>query len=335
MAGLSPEDLGKIFNSFFPLNQRLRLITKNEPLLLAHYTSVDVIEQVLKNSEVWFANPLYMNDLQEMRLGIFLANQLFPSYANQAVDGDRERSQALITSFNQLVSHLEQETAIDTYIFCLCRYDHERPDGLLSMWREYGAKGEGAALVFNLQKVTFRTAGPLLIAHVVYANDHERIQQLHAHLAAWAEITKALAIPTENLGVAAYWAFVFCKLIALTTKHHGFSEENEVRVIHTPENDPLGYLKPFLHYHVGPRGVEPKLKFKFGSIIRPTAPNAPVDEFTTGRLEDLLEFFLLGPTVSSLLARRAFIRMLERNNLAQFADRVRTSTIPLRPAIHQ
>jgi hypothetical protein len=48
-------------------------------------------------------------------------------------------------------------------------------------------------------------------------------------------------------------------------------------------------------------------------------------------LTDILEFIMLGPSVSSPLAKSAFVRMLERNNKSQFADRVFPSTIPLRP----
>jgi hypothetical protein len=38
--------------------------------LLAHYTSIDVIEKILRSEEIWFSNPLFMNDLDEMRFGM-------------------------------------------------------------------------------------------------------------------------------------------------------------------------------------------------------------------------------------------------------------------------
>ena len=34
---------------------------KKRPLL-AHYTSVAVLEAILRNNEVWFSNPMFMND---------------------------------------------------------------------------------------------------------------------------------------------------------------------------------------------------------------------------------------------------------------------------------
>jgi len=319
------------WQAFTQLNQRLRLVTTPQPLFLAHYTSVGVVEQILKNNEIWLSNPLYMNDLEEMRLGIRLAVELFPRVAH-AAGGNESRGEKLIDAFNRHVAQLEQEKAIDTYIFCLCRYEHSKPDGLLSMWREYGARGEGAALVFDVQKVPFGPQSPLLIAEVVYATPAERLDQLKGHFEAWAAATKSLNIDDGRIYLAAYAAFLFAKLIALTTKHHGFSEEQEFRVIYIPELDPHGDLKPLLHYHIGLRGLEPKLKYKFGTVRRDTVGTEPALEQSI--IADLLEFVLLGPTISSPLARASFIRMFERNGLGQFKDRVNSSSIPLRPSFH-
>ena len=37
---------------------------------LAHYTSISNIEDILKTKEIWFSNPLLMNDRKELRFGI-------------------------------------------------------------------------------------------------------------------------------------------------------------------------------------------------------------------------------------------------------------------------
>jgi hypothetical protein len=51
---------------------------KKRPLL-AHYTSVSVLEAILRNNEVWFSNPLFMNDMEEVRFGINVGANLFVS----------------------------------------------------------------------------------------------------------------------------------------------------------------------------------------------------------------------------------------------------------------
>ncbi len=300
-------------------------------MLLAHYTSVQVVEQIVKHEELWFSNPLYMNDLEEMRLGILLGSQLFPRFAQQA-SNDEDQVRRLIEYFNHYITHLATETALDTYVFCLSEHDPKDTDGLLSMWREYGSKGNGAALVFNTQKIRYQPHSPLLIAKVVYASSADRTKELEARLADWARITLESNIPADRLYLAAYAAFNFVKSLALTTKHRGFSEEREWRVIYVPERDPLGYFKGQLDYFVGPRGVEPKLKFKFGATNLPQDKRS-AEPLTSRNLSEIMEFILLGPSISSPLARLAFIRMLERNNKANFANRVFSSTIPLRPQL--
>ena len=43
--------------------------TKRKPLL-AHYTSISGVEKILLSNELWFANPLNMNDREEVGFGI-------------------------------------------------------------------------------------------------------------------------------------------------------------------------------------------------------------------------------------------------------------------------
>jgi hypothetical protein len=172
--------------------------------------------------------------------------------------------------------------------------------------------------VFNTQKLHYQPHSPILIAKVIYASYDERRRELEARLADWARITLEANLASSDLYLAAYAAFDFVKSFALTTKHRSFSEEREWRAIYVPERDSLGYLKGHLDYSVGPRGVEPKLKFKFGdrSLPRDGQPGEPV---TTQKLSDILEFIMLGPSASSPLAQKAFIRMLQRNNKTDFA----------------
>ena len=173
MASPTADEFHAIWRTFLPLNERLRLVTSQRHGLLAHYTSVPTIEQILRTNQVWFSNPLYMNDMQEMRAGISLACQTFPDAARVAAGSDA-RADILINAFYQYFSHFDSQTAFDTYIFCLCRQKSDNEDGILSMWREYGSRGNGAAIVFNLEKVNFSPISPLVIAEVSYVSDAER-----------------------------------------------------------------------------------------------------------------------------------------------------------------
>jgi hypothetical protein len=107
------------------------------------------------------------------------------------------------------------------------------------------------------------------------------------------------------------------------TKHAGFSEEREWRVMYDPERDSAGALKPFQHFHIGDRGVEPKLKYKIGHLANVSAPDLA--------LERILNRIILGPSISSALAKRSVERMLEIVGKPHFKGLLRTSGIPLRP----
>ena len=329
MAEPTPEEVTELNKLFDGLYNNFRTKTDpQEPLLLAHYTSVQVVEQILKNEELWFANPLYMNDLEEMRLGIAIGAELFPQFAQQAAE-TQDRIGRLVQAFNHYITHLATIAAIDTYVFCLSEHPLDNIDGLLPMWREYGSKGNGAALVFNTQKIHYQPQHPVIIVKVIYATFQQRVNELKARPSDWACITRDAKLEDDRLYLAAYAAFNFVKSFALTTKHPGFLEEKEWRAIYLPERDPQGYFKDCLDYFVGPRGVEPKFKFKFAMPRTPNDPSAPIP----GNLSDILAFIILGPTVSSPLARAAFIRMLERTGKGEFSDRVFSSTIPLRPQV--
>jgi hypothetical protein len=58
------------------LDQDFHWMMEHQPLL-AHYTSIDVVEKILRNEEIWFSNPLFMNDLEELRFGLFQGREAF------------------------------------------------------------------------------------------------------------------------------------------------------------------------------------------------------------------------------------------------------------------
>ena len=294
------------------------------PPLLAHYTSIAVMEKILEKNEIWFSNPLFMNDLQEVRFGLFEGARLFsdPILLKRA-GGSDERTSILQNSFSYFVDKFSNETAVDTYVFCLSEHDKDNDDGLLSMWRGYGQHGSGVALVFDSAKVMQVPESPLLVAKVSYGSNADRLKELQGLLYRWADITANLNVQDDQLYIVAHTAFHVIKTFALTSKHIGFLEEHEWRVIYDSERDTKGLLKPFHGYHIGDRGVEPKLKYTVGHIAGVSAADTA--------LERLLDRIILGPSISSPLTVRSVERMLEKMGKPQFKPLVRASGIPLRP----
>ena len=136
----------KFNSSLFPKSNENGLF-EGKKLLLAHYTSMPIFEQMMKNNEIWFSNPLYMNDIEEVRRGI-----------NSGIDlicKSEEIKNALKTSdnfyhflhyFTHYITEFNTKYLLDIYAFCLSEHKENDNDGKLSMWRGYGGNGNGVAI---------------------------------------------------------------------------------------------------------------------------------------------------------------------------------------------
>jgi hypothetical protein len=237
---MTPDDILKLFSNLAVELDDLQFLIKTHPLL-AHYTSLSVLEKILKTDELWLSNPLFMNDLEEVRFGVLEGARLFlqGDAITQACGSNTTRADTLKHAFNHYFEQFNKEQAFDTYVFCMSEHGPKNSDGRLSMWRGYGGQGTGAALVFNTAFVTApNDNSPLIISRVHYASAEDRRTWLNQKLLAWCDILRNSAIPDNMLHVAAYWFFSLIKLFALKSKHHGFQEECEWRLIYLPDRDP-------------------------------------------------------------------------------------------------
>lgn len=87
--------IATLFNPLYARFENTSRFAGNPPLL-AHYTSMPVMEKIFEKNEVWFSNPLFMNDLQELRFGLNQGALLFsdPQLLRRA-GGTDARSQLL------------------------------------------------------------------------------------------------------------------------------------------------------------------------------------------------------------------------------------------------
>jgi Protein of unknown function (DUF2971) len=292
--------------------------------LLAHYTSLSTLEKILETDEIWFSNPLFMNDLEEVRFGVLRGVDLVRG-SREISDACRfaSRAQLFTQYFNHYFQTFESEHAFDTYVFCLSEHDREDRDGMLSMWRGYGSNGNGAAIVFDAGQFKPVDRAPLIIARVHYGSGEERIAWLEGTLTKCARILRDTEIPDDKLYLAAHALFERIKVFALFSKHRGFAEEREWRIVYVRDWDQDNKLAPMFHYWIGPRGVEPKLRLKVAPIEGLTA-----DDLS---LAKIVERIVLGPSLSSPLARTAVLRMLDRLGKPYLKEKVYASTIPIRP----
>lgn len=293
------------------------------PPNLAHYTSISTLESILKSKELWFSNPLYMNDLEELRFGLNEGAFAFRSSDQlRAACGSEECYGKLINYFNQLYTEFDMHHALDVYVLCMSEHTEDMSDGALSMWRGYGAHGTGAALLLNTEKFARYSSLPVIADKVHYATSDARKEWLTNKVSALAEQLARQEKTDLNLQAAAHYCFERLKLFSIFTKHIGFREENEWRAVYVRQRDKHNQLSNCLSYAITSRGVEPKFKFPLDSA-------APREGELPGG-EDLFAGVILGPSQSSQLAQASIRRMVELLGFSKLANNVYASSIPFR-----
>lgn len=176
---------------------------------MAHYTSITALEKILKSEEVWFSNPLFMNDLEEVRFGFHRGKEIFEqSDVVRQSCNTPGRYHALRHYFNHYYDDFEQKHALDVYVFCLSEHDPEDKDGRLSMWRAYGVQGNGAALVFNTRYFGANPDSQLLIAKVRYGSPQQRIEEMTSKINRLCNVLQTNQIPDEKLHIIAFSIFM-------------------------------------------------------------------------------------------------------------------------------
>lgn len=292
---------------------------------LAHYTSISALEEIVKNDEFWFSNPLNMNDWGELRFGVLGGVEAFRTQRELILSacGDSERYEIFSRSFEIYFEKFNNNHAFDTYVFCFSEHAPENTDGRLSMWRGYGGNGSGAAIVIDTNQINhLEGVQPLVISKVEYLSDAKRHEWINQTLIKFASILKENKPPKELLNLAAHNLFERFKIFALFSKHCGFEEEGEWRVAYLKERDVSNVFSGMFGYANTVRGIETKLKFKIRPLKGFTA-----DDLS---LEKIVSNIILGPTHSSPLATAAVRRMLEVLGRPELAKKVIGSTIPFR-----
>lgn len=286
---------------------------------------MQTMDLIFRNDEIWFSNPLFMHDYEELREGLRVGQERFWSHEGlKAACKTPERYELVLSLFDDQVQSFGEDHAFDIYVLCFSEHDENKDrDGLLSMWRGYGGDGNGAAIVLDTSKLDDVPDSPILLSTVQYITPEDRSVCVENMISELARILTKLDLPDEKLYLATHFYLHKLKLFSLFTKHIGFREENEWRAVYIREFDHEDRLASMLHYAIGEKGFEPKFKFKVG----------PLDGITGSKLslESLIHSIVLGPSVSSILSVKAVQRMLHAVGKPLLADKLVASSTPYRP----
>ena len=217
---------------------------------------------ILQTQSLWATHYKFLNDYSEIILfRDKLISLMYPHV--------RESIEKLIKQLPHIKQDIDEKGGIDQvvqheakvlidaqynalgdeiYVLSFCG-QHKNPNvnnnGLLSQWRSYG-NGGGVALVFDTKRLEeildmesnkFEYSA-MHLSDIIYSDNENKLrEEFSDDLSIIADIVKQFFIPAniiEDKMVDAsqgYVPFVSC---ISRYKHHGFSEENEVRIVVLP-----------------------------------------------------------------------------------------------------
>ena len=310
-----------------------------------HYTTALGLAGILRSQQLWATHIAYLNDDEE-HTGFFdhRLPKLLDAPIREAV-AERMRTadgRGLIESaevggpdraieeFKRTLPDLARQVTLDInnpYVvsFCSGNAHHAPNDGLLSQWRGYGPDG-GYAIVFDsarLEEILLKNEGPTF--EYQFANfcdvDYDFPEgqgTVHPERVKWeAEVQHAfkqfiLSGGTESLDL-------HTQISALSSryKHHGFSEEKEVRIVAIPIHDEVHKEAVMLAKSKG-KTLMPRKPIKFrerGGILIPylelfgDAMNGP-----TGKLP--IRRILVGPHIDRKKRAEAVNSMVKQYGMS-------------------
>ncbi|MER9088168.1 DUF2971 domain-containing protein [Mesorhizobium sp. M0847] len=316
---ITPEELLN-FGIFHPhaVDQYMVAMTKKSRFV--HYCSAETAFHIVRSNRMRLRNAKVMNDFMEIEHGSScLAN------AWDSPDGDRFRQtiDGLFEGISQEIADLLRGWVPlfgrETYISCLSEHDSDEDDlGRLSMWRAYGGPS-GVAVVLNPE--AFYSSSTVLGAvssPVAYLDERGFVTQFN-------RVTDGIKTHQDMLKANGRQALINSlfnafRFAVLCTKHPGFKEEREWRVIFDPRFSTEHKLVKSIELIRGVPQVVYSIPFK----------DYPEEGFVGAELPKLVDRIIIGPTEFPDQLREATVALLEEAGVPDADKKVVCSTIPLR-----
>ena len=313
-------ELEKIRSIFYQNYTKVATRVRNEATRLAYYTSSDVAFLILKNKEIWLRNTMTMNDYMEVEFGLNCLINAYKSDHGKFFQASLNACFPLISDeiqnhFNAWIPAFKR----DTFITCFSEHlPEEDKNGRLSMWRAYGGRS-GVALIFNNPPMFLKTqALAAYSSPVSYFGEAGMASELN-------EIGKAIELDIDfvrELGREKVRDIVFnmFRFAALCSKHPGFQEEREWRVLSSPALQ-TSELVPQVVEVV--RGVPQ-------TVLKIKLEDHPDKDVVGLELSQFLDRIIIGPCEYPWVVSRALASILGEAGVLEPETKIFISDIPLR-----
>lgn len=318
MLDIDPVDLQRLqlFHPF-AFNKIASALTSNARFV--HYTSADTAMKIIQNEEVWMRKSTCMNDFNEIEHGFNCLQRAYKEH--------KDRFVAIFDSlFPGLCKRIEDHFngwlpsfRNSTYIACISEHDDKEDlNGRLSMWRAYGSP-RGVALVVE--------GGPFLrptdalqayTSPVAYLSEMQFSEEFVRLLEGFEKGKAVLSAMSEDELLGSL--FEVFRMATLCTKHPGFAEEREWRIIYSPSMGESARIKPDIFTFDG----VPQRIFKI------PLKNVPDEGLYGIEVPEVLDRIIIGPTDFAVEIKEALGVVLETKGIEQPLGMIWISDIPLR-----
>jgi len=269
-----------------------------------------------------------MSDFSEVQHGFDILNSFFSNRAKkesftEALDGciPGVASEA-ITAFN----NSWEDIRLNSYIACLSEHqDSEDSNGRLSMWRAFGGTATRIGIVLKIPYTFSMLRLRIIFSSVAYFSKSDA----HEHLEEVIRNVRANREYLQTIGRNDFAQLVFNMLLfhVVCMKHEGFHEEREWRAIYAPT---LGAYQPLLGTS---QLMESSTEVLSG--VPQVVYKVPLDASVSDQIEDLdftkiFDHLIIGPTPYPWPIYSAFVNELTKAGIANSAERVLVSGIPIR-----
>lgn len=316
---LTAEDQDRVTRLFFPYEESRSREIRTAGGRLVYYTTAETATSILRNKQIWMRTPAAMADYLEIAYGFDCLDAsykaapgiIFNTALNACFLGLADEVKDF---FNGWLPSIRQ----NTYITSLSEHlPGEDQHGRLSMWRAYGGQ-TGVALVLNgTVMLGNSTALNVFSSPVAYLTPNAfaaQFKKIAEKMESEVDYIKSLGQETVKQIV-----FTMLRFAVLCTKHPGFHEEREWRVVASQDIHPTPHATFAIEVI---RGTPQK-------VLRLDLKNIP-DQGIVLALPELLDRIIIGPCQFPQLVGSAFHQLLEEAGVPEPEKKIIVSDIPLR-----
>lgn len=315
----------RLANLFLPHAMARIAAAKSKPnFRFAYYTSASTGMKILDNNEAWLRNASLMNDFSEVHHG---QNCIFNAWEHTEAG---TKLKALLTllhpgavdQFSKKFNDDQPSRTTQSYILCMSEHGDDNADedqyGRLSMWRAYGGDTNVAFILKSTPFFSETAAIDAYTSPVIYkdiSSFEEPFSEFVDGLDKDLNFLREVGWETIQL-----WLFQAMRFSVLSTKHPGFLEEKEWRIIFDPARNNKDRIKPDI---VTLDGIPQK-------IVKLPFTNYPEDGLFGIEIPEILDKIIVGPTQFPFEIRTSFVEKLLKLGVENAQERVVVSGIPLR-----